>query len=182
MNSKLGIFLISLMIITVYMPFSESESSEIVTFMKYYPDGSTETISIKTNFDEAKDKSNVIASKCKELLFSDHVFHHYMQNNSDNLFVVISGGSGLHINFPSSFFRSSIFDIIFSLFPSLMYCNYNSDAATNIFPFTSPDNSTDIIGEHKLFCIGFIGVVGWQNIISRANTGFAGLTLFYLLL
>ena len=101
-----------------------------------------------------------------------------MQKYADvgvGLYSIVSGGGGLHFSVPFGLRQLSNFSAIFSLFRVLVYCSYNGDESlTDIFPLSPPGNTTSITGSHKIFCLGFVGFMGWDGFFSFSTTGFAG--------
>ena len=160
------------------VPLTESGNSGAVTFTTYYPDGSVETFVRDVRFLAGNSVAECITHECRELIARDPWIQQYV-NSEVGLYFIISAGKGLHFSLPPSLLQSSFFEIIFSLFPSITYCSYSGTAAeTDIIPIGSPSNETLIQGEHRILCIGFVGIVGWQGIFSYEDTGFAGFSPF----
>lgn len=160
------------------LPLSEGVSEQCVTFAKYLPNGKIEMLSMKISLEDGETISSGIARACEQLLLSDESMQNYA-NQGLGMCVVVSTGFGFHLNFPSSFFRSSYFNIIYSLFPSLLFCSYRTtDSTTDMYPLTADDNATLLVGPHKLMCLGFVGIVGWTGVFFNGYTGFAGFTPF----
>jgi hypothetical protein len=172
------ILAIAIIICFLIIPLSEGASEQHVTFAKYLPDGKIEILSMKISLKNGEAISNGIARVCQQLLLSDESIQKYT-NQSPAMCVVVSAGTGFHFNFPSSFFRSSYFNIIYSLFPSILLCSYRTTTSTtDIYSLTAGENTTLIVGPHKLMCLGFVGVVGWTGVFLNGYTGFAGFTPF----
>ena len=174
MRQKVIAFFILSSFFMLMAPNSESMNERTVTFSKYLPDGRIETFNMSIKFYEGETMSGAITRKCKELLAEDENMHRYAEVRA-GLYTIVSGGGGLHFSVPLSFRQSSNFSAILSLFRFLVYCNYNSgESLTDIFPVSPPNNATSITGPHKIFCLGFIGVMGWAGFFSFSTTGFAG--------
>ena len=165
-------------LLLLIIPPSESINKSMVTFVKYMPDGKTETFCINVECSEGYTMSECITQKCKDLVEKDENIQNYVDSKT-GLYIIISMGNGLHFSLPSSYLQSTFWDIYFSFFPSIMYCSYSDDEAkTDIFSLTSTDNSTLLKGEHRVLCIGFVGIIGWRGIFSSGDTGFAGFSPF----
>jgi len=165
------IFIILLCMMLLFPPLSIGETKErTTTFTKYLPNGNVETFKA-----DVGGTSHAIAEKCSELV-KDNMFPLPQQIE---IFFIISAGSGLHFSLPPSFIGSTLLNIHFSFFPSVIYCSYTgNESSTDIIPILSPENATTITGSHKILIIGFMGIVGWEGVFSFSDTGFAGFAFY----
>jgi len=156
---------------------AEGADKRTVTFAKCFPDGTVQTFTDTVVCREGKTMAEDIAEKCAVLVREDAILQEYTDTGV-GLYFVISAGEGLHFALPPSLMQSTFLDIIFSLFPSVVYCNYNTGASTDIISLTSLGNETLLEGAHRVLCIGFVGILGWEGMFSYDATGFAGFTPF----
>ncbi len=178
MRQKIVVIALFVCFLMIVMPLSDGISKHHVTFTKYMPDGHIDTFTTEITLNYNETVSEGISRVCRQLLLSDTELQRYADQGFD-LYMIVSSGSGFHFTFPSSFFRSSHFNIIYSLLPSIIFCNYdNYFSVTDIYPISDPDNATSLAGSHKLVCIGFVGIIGWTGYFSRGSTGFAGFSPF----
>jgi hypothetical protein len=149
-----------------------------VQFVKCLPDGSTEAFSKTVSVERNETLSAALERTCKNLIANDEELLHFADTHT-GLQMVISAGNGLHFAFPSSFFRSSAFNIIYSLLPNVIWCRYNNQAAkTDIYSILPEKESILLQGEHTLLCLGFVGIIGWTGYFSWGTTGLAGFSPF----
>jgi len=157
--------------IILFPPIGEAKE-RTTTFTEYLPNGRVETFKA----DVGADTSYAIAEKCSELI-KDSAFQSLPQQME--IYFIISAGSGLHFSLPPSLIGSTLLNIHFSFFPSVIYCSYTgNESSTDIIPILSPENATTITGNHKILIIGFIGIVGWEGVFSFSDTGFAGFAFY----
>jgi len=176
---KAGAFLLaSLLIAGPFLSTSTAGNEKIIKadFLKILPGGRMERISHEIHVERGESISHAIAVECARIFHEDNQMESY---SSYGLYFIISAGEGLHFSLPPSLLQSSRFNIFLSLFPSIIYCSYHGNASeTDIVPITS-GNETFITGDHRLLCLGFMGVIGWTQVFSYGNTGFAGVTPFF---
>lgn len=178
MGRKIFAVTFTICFLTMVIPLSEGENVQYVTFTKHLPNGSTQLFSMKISLNEQESIAEAISRVCLHLLNSDNNMKNYL-NQSIGINMVVSAGTGFHFNIPSSFFRSSYFNIIYSLFPSFLFCTYRTTlSTTDIYSFSTQENTTLLVGPHKLMCLGFVGIVGWTGTYFNGYTGFAGFTPF----
>jgi len=178
MRRKTVTFLVALGLFLLMIPHSESTDERVVTFAKCLPDGSMETFTMNVKCYAGETLSDSIARKCREILSRDDDMQKYA-GTVTGLYLLVSAGDGFHLSLPSSFLRSSYFNIIYSLLPNIVYCNYDSTQShTDIYPIAPAGNETLLTGPHKVLCIGFVGIIGWTGYFSFSTTGFAGFTPF----
>ncbi|HHO56960.1 MAG TPA: hypothetical protein ENJ70_00215 [Thermoplasmatales archaeon] len=181
MNLKIISMALALLMVASALPFSSSSNAAdgkkiMVDFVKIKPGGVMETMSREIEVGNG-DVGHAIAMECARIFHEDKEMEYYA---SLGVYFIISAGEGLHFSLPPSLVQSSRLHIFFSLFPSIIYCSYHGNASeTNIVPITPPGNETYLIGDHRLLCGGFMGVIGWTGMFSYENTGFAGVTLFF---
>ncbi|MFO8132993.1 MAG: hypothetical protein R6U10_03535 [Thermoplasmatota archaeon] len=182
MYKKMLSMTVTLCLVFLAVPITEGVSEETmehtVTFATYLPDGSVEYVEQEVELADGESLSAVIADRCAEMVEDDNRFQQHMDQQI-GLYLIISGGSGLHMALPPALLEVSLLRISLSLMPSIVYCSYSGEeASTTITPLTGDGNVTSYDGPHKLLTAGFIGVIGWSGVFSFASTGFAGLTMF----
>lgn len=174
MKKKIMVFIILAIFFTANASYSK-RNEITVTFSKYMP-GKVEIFTKKIEVNDSEKISEAIARNCKEMLFEEYEIKNYA---GTGLYFIISAGEGLHFSLPPSLLKSSFWEIIFSLFPSVVYCSYTGNASeTDIISIMPAGNETLIYGEHRVLCIGFVGILGWEGIFSYSDTGFAGFSPF----
>jgi hypothetical protein len=179
MKNKIITFFVFFSIIILAFPQSLSANKTPVNFIQYLQDGTTTTFTMDVYCHNDESLSSAISRKCEELFYKTIDIEQLADTGVD-LYFVISAGSGLHFVLPPSLIQSTFFDIILSLFPSLLYCSYSdSEAESDIISLTASGNETILQGQHRILCIGFVGILGWTGIFSYGNAGFAGLTPFF---
>lgn len=169
-------------LVFVALPVSEPAAAEstqhTVTFATYLPDGSVEYVEQEVELTDGESLSAAIADRCAGMVQDDARFQRLMDQQL-GLYLIVSGGSGLHMALPPALLEISLLQISFNILPSLIYCSYSGEgASTTVTPLTGGGNVTSYDGPHKLLAAGFVGVIGWSGVFSFASTGFAGLTLF----
>ena len=168
----IAIVLIAFFVISSIIPASAGNRGKVIHFAKIMPHGRIETFSLNVIPERGENISSAIARKCAQMVKEE-------MNASYGLYFIISAGEGLHFSIPPSLKQWQRFDIIFSLLPSLIYCSYHGNSSeTDIMPLAG-GNEMVILGEHRLLCLGFVGIIGWQGMFSYTNTGFAGFTPFF---
>lgn len=175
MKKIIAIALIAFFVVAPSISLSAENRGKMVHFAKIMPSGRIETFSLNVIPEKGENISSAIARKCTQMVYEDEE----MNNISYGLYFIISAGEGLHFSLPPSLKQWQRFNIIFSLLPSMIYCSYHgNNSETDIMPITG-GNEMIIVGEHRLLCLGFVGIIGWQGMFSYANTGFAGFTPFF---
>jgi len=171
---KVVAFILAFLLVLPSFSTADSHEKVRVNFLKIMP-GKVEKITENISVEDEGTISHAIAMEC------ERIFHEEMEAYSSmGLYFIISAGEGLHFSLPPSLIQSSRLNIFFSLFPSIIYCSYHGNASeTDIVPIIPSGNETFIVGDHHLLCLGFIGVIGWTQVFSYDNTGFAGVTLFF---
>lgn len=177
MNKKLFTLCVAFCFCAVATLHAEGGEKRTVTFAKCLPDGTVETFTDTVVCRDGETLAESIAEACATLVKEDDVLQEYGDTGL-GVYFIISAGEGLHFALPPSLMQSTFFNIIFSLFPSVVYCNYNTDASTDIISLTSLGNETLLEGPHRVLCLGFVGILGWAGMFSYDATGFAGFTPF----
>jgi len=171
----------------------KDENTITVTIMKHEFDGSSTPIEVEIDLGDGKDIEELIEEKCLEYLDEDPIISRLAEENiTQELFMKIrSRGRGLHIRFNSrvQFFK------LYKLFPflppyfktfvivPLIICNYKNDqkAYTNLSQIRG-NNSTEVVGPHRVITIGFYGISWWIGKVSLVGfvvrNGFVGISLF----
>ncbi len=176
MKKKIAIFFVLAVFLMANASYSKT-NEKIVTFSKYLPDGRIELFTETVECRNEEKLSEAIARKCKEMLMEEDYIK--KRDIGAGLYFIISAGEGLHFSLPPSLLKSSFWEIIFSLFPSVVYCSYTGEASeTDIISLMQAGDETLIYGEHRVLCIGFVGILGWEGIFSYSDTGFAGFSPF----
>ena len=172
---------------------SEKEENTLtVTLLKHQFDGSVTPFEVEIKLEEGMDIEKVIEDKCDELLEDDKVYRSLNDENITQELVmkIRSRGRGIHFRFNS---RIQFFKLykLFPLFPPyfrtliivpLIFCQYTRDkqAFTVLTPI-SGNNSTTIVGPHRVISIGFYGVSWWIGKVSLVGfvfrNGFRGISL-----
>lgn len=174
---------------------SEKDQNTItVTLFKHEFDGSKTPMEVEIELEEGKDIEDLIEEKCLELLEDDPIIERLNddENITQELIMKIrSRGRGLHVRFNSriQFFKLyKLFPVLppyfrtFIIFP-LIFCQYSNDnrASTTISQLGGGNNSTSVVGPHRVISIGFYGVSWWIGKVSLigfvVRNGFVGISL-----
>ncbi len=162
--------------ILVFNNQSEGTNERTTLFVKYLPDGSTQTFQHNIEYLAGENLSESIARTCGELVADDEQIQQYAEQQT-GLFFLVSGGDGMHVALPPSGKYSRILEMYWQLVPCLLYCHYTEGGYSDITPIDGGAN-TNITVPHRILCIGFVGVLGWSRPFSFDDTGFAGFTPF----
>jgi hypothetical protein len=172
---------------------SEKDKDTVtVTLFKHEFDGSGYPIEIEIKLEEGKDIEELIEEKCLEYLEDDPIIQDLADENitQELLMKIKSRGRGLHIRFNSrvQFFKPyKLFPFLppyfrtFIIVP-LIICNYKNDkkAKTELSQIKG-NNSTTIVGPHRVISVGFYGVSWWIGKVSLVGfvvrNGFVGISL-----
>ena len=172
---------------------SEKDKNTItINLFKHEFDGSGYPIEIEIELEEGKDLEELIEEKCLEYLEDDPVIESLSDENitQELLMKIRSRGRGLHIRFNSrvQFFKPyKLFPFIppyfrtFVIVP-LIICNYKNDkkAKTELSQLKG-NNSTTVVGPHRVISVGFYGISWWIGKVSLAGfivrNGFVGISL-----
>ena len=181
MKNKIIALLVTLCFITLAIPISEGTSGtseeKTITFVKYLPNGDIERFTSNVNVEKGRTLSQAISQKCAELLNEDARIQSFIQQQL-GLYLIVSGGDGLHFALPPALLSIPLLQISFNLLPSIIYCSYSgNDSSTEIIPILGGD-PVSASGSHKVWVIGFVGIIGWDGVFSSYNTGFAGFTAY----
>ncbi len=170
----------------------KDENTITVTLFKHEFDGSITPIEVEIELEEGTDIEEVIEEKCLEFLDNDPIMNSLAEENiTQELFMKIrSRGRGLHIRFNSrvQFFK------LYKLFPflppyfrtfyivPLIICNYKNDKRANTtLSQIKGNNSTTVLGPHRVISIGFYGISWWIGKVSLVGfivrNGFVGVSL-----
>ena len=175
-SMAVGLCLISL---TMSLPGGSSDHNEHnITFAKLLPDGTIERVEQTIDIVSGDSLSKAIAVRCAALLKEDERFQ-VETDQGTGIFLIISGGDGLHFALPPALFEIPLLRFSFNIIPSILYCSYSdSEASTDITPLSGDGNVTSFAGPHKILAGGFVGILGWDGVFSFTSAGFAGLTFF----
>ena len=170
----------------------KEENILTVTLFKHEFDGSKTPIEIELNLDEVKDIEQAIEDQCDELLEKDPIYRSLIEENvTQELFMKIrSRGRGIHFRFNSrvQFFKLyKLFPLLppyfrtFILVP-LVFCQYKRDKqAFTVLSQIQGNNSTTIVGPHRVISVGFYGISWWVGKVSLIGfvlrSGFRGISL-----
>jgi hypothetical protein len=170
----------------------KNENTITVTLFKHEFDGTKTPIEIEIEPEEGKDIEEQIEEKCLELLDKDPLIGRLAEENitQELFYKVRSRGRGLHIRFNSrvQFFK------LYKLFPflppyfrtfvivPLIICNYRNDnRAKTTLNQINGNNTTTIVGPHRVISVGFYGISWWIGKVSLAGfiirNGFVGISL-----
>jgi len=163
-----------------------------VTLIKHELDGSKTPIEIEINLEEGKEIGDLIEEKCYEILENDPKIQTLLENNDTQELImkIKSRGKGLHFRFNT---RIQLFKLykIFPLLPPyfrtfiilpIVICQYKNDnnAYTKLTAI-SGNNSTTVVGPHRVISIGFYGISWWIGKISLwgfvFRNGFVGISI-----
>ena len=171
----------------------KNENTITVTLFKHEFDGSSTPFEVEIELEEGKDIEDAIEEKCLELLENDALIKSLAEDDNitqELIMKIRSRGRGLHIRFNSrvQFFK------LYKLFPflppyfrtfiivPLIFCQYKNDkkARTEISQIKG-NNSTTVVGPHRVMSIGFYGVSWWVGKVSLigfvVRNGFIGISL-----
>ena len=191
---------VSLRNFNFYKPTEESSSEKddktfTVTLFKHEIDGSKTPIAVKIELEEGKNIEDAIEEKCYEILENDPKIKNLLENNETNesqqfIKKIKSRGKGLHFRFNT---RIQLFKLykIFPLLPPyfrtfvilpIIICRYKNDKkAYTTLTAISGNNSTTIVGPHRVISIGFYGISWWVGKFSLwgfvFRNGFVGISL-----
>ncbi len=168
------------------------ENTITVTLFKHEFDGSRTPIEVEIELEEGKDIGELIEEKCLEYLEDDPIINRLVEENitQELIMKIRSRGRGLHIRFNSrvQFFK------LYKLFPflppyfrtfvivPLIICNYKNDNRANTtLSQIKGNNSTTVVGPHRVISIGFYGISWWIGKVSLVGfvvrNGFVGISL-----
>lgn len=163
-----------------------------VTLFKHEIDGSKTPIEVEINLEEGKDIENLIEEKCYEILENDPKIQTLLENNETQELImkIKSRGRGLHFRFNT---RIQLFKLykIFPLLPPyfrtfiilpIVICQYKNDNnAYTTLTAIQGNNSTTVVGPHRVISIGFYGISWWIGKFSLwgfvFRNGFVGISI-----
>lgn len=163
-----------------------------VTLYKHEIDGSKTPIKVEIELEEGKDIGDTIEEKCYEILENDPKIQNLLENNDTQELImkIKSRGKGLHFRFNT---RIQLFKLykIFPLLPPyfrtfiilpIIICQYKNDKkAYTTLTAIRGNNSTTVVGPHRVISIGFYGISWWIGKFSLwgfvFRNGFVGISI-----
>lgn len=164
-----------------------------VTLFKHEIDGSRTQIKVEIELEEGIDIEDAIEEKCYEILENDPNIQILLDDNVTQVLImkIRSRGRGLHLRFNT---RIQLFKLykIFPILPPyfrtfiilpIIFCQYKNDkqAFTKLTQIRG-NNSTTVVGPHRVISIGFYGISWWIGKVSFmgfiVRNGFIGISLY----
>ena len=164
--------------------------TDIITLMRFGPDGSETPIEVEIEIKEGQDYYDAVLEKCNEILENDEEITSYFnsvdENNSNSSFKlgykakVLSYGRGFHFKMKwklTFFLMNRIFSIFLPkirmrLNRPLIFCNYGNDtgAKTIIGPNKLVNQTQSINGSHSILLKNFVGIALWSGHFQRTSS------------